>query len=391
MRLPLPRTAIFGALLSLALAGCASSATSTYHPPTATTESAVTATPSATPARAITPSTTRVPSTPTRSSSPGIPGALRVSGSHLVNASGATVRLRGVNYSGAEYACIQGWGIWDGPSDDAMIAAIASWHANTVRVLLNEDCWLGINGVQSQYGGAVYQKAIGDFIAKLAAHGLYAEVSLIWTAPGQTQATDQSPMPDADHSLALWSSLASSLKNTPTVIFGAYGEPHDIDWLCWRDGGSACSVGYRAAGMQSIVNAIRGAGARQPITVSGIDWANNLSQWLQYRPSDPLGQLVAEFHQYGDNTCNDATCWNAQLAPVAAQAPLLTSELGESVDGTCSSQFINSYMSWADAHGVGYLGWTWDTWGNCESLITDFNGTPTQGFGQGFKAHLMTS
>ena len=45
--------------------------------------------------------------------------ALHVDGNQLVDSSGLTVQVRGVNRSGTEYACIQGWGIFDGPSDAA--------------------------------------------------------------------------------------------------------------------------------------------------------------------------------------------------------------------------------------------------------------------------------
>ena len=60
------------------------------------------------------------------------------------------MQLRGVNRSGLEYACIQGWGFFDSPHPDtidiaAMIAAMRSWDIDVVRVPLNEDCWLGIN------------------------------------------------------------------------------------------------------------------------------------------------------------------------------------------------------------------------------------------------------
>jgi endoglucanase len=48
-------------------------------------------------------------------------------------------------------------------------------------------------------------------------------------------------------------------------------------------------------------------------------------------------------------------------------------------------------MSWADAHGVGYLGWTWNTWPRTSgtALITDYNGTSTA-FGQDIRNHLAT-
>ena len=87
---------------------------------------------------------------------------LHVSGNRLLDARGHVVHLHGVNRSGTEYACIQGWGIFDGPSDSASVAAIASWHANIVRVPVNEDCWLGINGVKPAYAGRNYIRAILD-------------------------------------------------------------------------------------------------------------------------------------------------------------------------------------------------------------------------------------
>src|SRR6202521_2317978 len=68
--------------------------------------------------------------------------SIAVSGNHLVDGAGQVIQLRGVNRSGAEYACIQGWGIFDGPSDAASVQAIGSWHANGVGGPLKEDCWL---------------------------------------------------------------------------------------------------------------------------------------------------------------------------------------------------------------------------------------------------------
>ena len=49
-----------------------------------------------------------------------------------------------------------GHGIWDGPVDDASVKAIADWKVNTVRVPLNEECWLGLSNIKPAYRGANY-------------------------------------------------------------------------------------------------------------------------------------------------------------------------------------------------------------------------------------------
>src|SRR5438552_1389922 len=111
-------------------------------------------------------STTSQPSAGVGASGNGV----RVVGARLVHANGTTVRLKGFNQSGTEYACIEGWGIFDAPGSatisPSVVASMASWRgANVVRVPLNEQCWLGI-AVGTNYGGATYQHAIEDYVAQ---------------------------------------------------------------------------------------------------------------------------------------------------------------------------------------------------------------------------------
>jgi len=51
---------------------------------------------------------------------------LHVVRNRLVDRNGRAVQFHGVNRSGTEYACVQGWGVFDGPSDAASVKAIAS-------------------------------------------------------------------------------------------------------------------------------------------------------------------------------------------------------------------------------------------------------------------------
>ncbi len=354
------------------------------HPTTTSTSTTTTS--------STTSSTTTSTSTSTTTATTQRPGnngalAVKVVGNELENGSGQPMRLVGVDRSGTEYACAQGWGIFDGPSDASSVSAIRSWHGDAVRVPLNEDCWLGINGVSPSYSGANYRNAIEGYVQTLNAAGMVAVLDLHWNAPGSTLATGQQVMADADHSPAFWSSVAAAFKGDPAVVFDLYNEPHDISWSCWLNG-CTTSAGWQAAGMQQLLDAVRNAGATQPVMAGGLNWSGDLSSWLANEPNDPLHQLAASAHIYNFSACNTESCWNQTIAPVAAKVPVVTGEIGEN---DCASSFIDSYMSWADSVGVSYIGWTWDTW-NCSSgpaLITDYSGTPTN-FGAGLQAHLAT-
>jgi len=319
---------------------------------------------------------------------------LQVSGNHLVDGSGRTVRLLGVNRSGTEYACIQGFGFFDGPSDDASIQSIVGWHANAVRVPLNEDCWLAINGAPAAYAGSAYQLAISGFVTRLRAHNLYPILELHWSAPGAQQATSQQPMPDRDHSVTFWSQVANFYKTDLSVVLELFNEPFpdsnrdtDAAWACWRDGGTCPGFSYQAAGMQELVDAVRATGAQNVILLGGVQYSNALSQWLTHKPNDPTGNLAASWHIYNFNLCSDGACYDAHAGLVAQQVPVVATEIGED---DCMGSFITPLMSWLDGHGGSYLAWTWDTWGGCLVLITNYNGTPNGMYGQTFHDHLMS-
>src|SRR5690348_2696511 len=143
---------------------------------------------------------------------PAGPLSVRVQGNRLLDQAGHLVRLRGVDRSGTEYACAQGWGLFDGPSDSASVQAIASWKANAVRVPLNETCWLAINGVNPTYSGSNYQKAISDFVSLFNRAGLVVILDLHWSAAGTAIALGQAPMPDRDHTPEFWREVAAAYK-----------------------------------------------------------------------------------------------------------------------------------------------------------------------------------
>jgi endoglucanase len=323
---------------------------------------------------------------------------LRVSGDKLVvgTDAGTPIHLHGVNAAGTEYACIQGWGFHDNPTTATANQAIRSWGSNLVRVPLNETCWLGINGAPVAYSGANYRSFIVNYVNALHAAGLYVELSLMWAAPGSYLATYQAAAPNADHSPEMWRQLAETFKNDPMVILAPYGETI-VSASCFLNGCSnqatygPNSAYYQTAGMQQAVDVMRAAGYNGPIAIPGIDYANNLRQWLSHKPNDPLNQLVAEAHVYYNNVCGTPACFDREHSPVAAQVPLLYGEAGPSYDDSdCGSANVKQIIDWADTHGVdGYAAWTWNTWGTCNSLITNFDGAPKGAYGSYVKAHYL--
>ncbi|MGV9630103.1 cellulase family glycosylhydrolase [Streptomyces sp. NPDC003487] len=340
---------------------------------------------------------------PTDPPGTGTAPALHVAGTRLVDADGKPRRLLGVNRSGGEFMCVQGYGIWDGPVDDAAIRAIADWKADAVRIPLNEECWLGLPNVKPEYAGAHYIGAVKELVDRVKAHGMTPIVELHWTHGQYTgnsagcsdvHATCQKPMPDAQYSPSFWSSVASTFKDDPAVVFDLFNEPYPDRatsttaqaWQCWRDGGTCPGIGYEVAGMQDLVDAVRATGARNVIMLGGLAYSNDLSQWLTYKPADPAGNLAAAYHVYNFNTCAGESCWDSTLAPVAAQVPLVAGEIGEN---TCGHSFTDRVMKWFDDRGLSYLGWTWNTW-DCSSgpsLISSYDGTPTA-YGVGLRDHL---
>jgi endoglucanase len=402
---PMPTTFTLNDVTCTGTVGGGSSAPPSTRPPSS-------APPSSRPPSSAPPSS-RPPSSPPPSTPPisqGPPGnapALHVSGNRLLTASGATYRLLGVNRSGGEFACIQGNGMWDGPMDQTSITAMRTWKVRAVRVPLNEECWVGNSDVPAGApSGATYQQNVVNYVNLLISNGITPIVEMHWSFgayPGPSgncsdaKALCQKPMPDAQFAPMFWTGVANTFKGNNAVVFDLFNEPfperangssETAGWTCWRDGGTCPGIGFQVAGFQSLVNAVRATGATNVIMIGGLAFSNDLTQWLQFKPTDSTGNLMAFAHIYNFNSCSNLSCFDSQMAPVAAQVPLALSEIGEN---DCGHSFVDTVMGWADSHSVGFLGWTWNTW-DCSSgpsLISNYNGTATA-FGQGIKDHLNT-
>jgi endoglucanase len=350
---------------------------------------------------------------------PGLSVAVR--GNQLIDGDGVTIQLRGVNGYNVVSPCINGYGPIDGPPaldsqstvpDSAAAATVApleDWGINAVRLQLNEDCWLGVNSAPPNYSGSHYRQVIANYVTTLTDRGLRVILDLHWTAPGTILSTMQDELPDADHALDFWQSVARTFGSDPAVMFDLFNEPKpsigDVQhWKCWRDGCTLASDYpghpiYQAAGMQSLIDVVRSTGAANVLLLGGLGYAGSfyddgnppMARWESFLPRDPLGQIVASIHIYPYTYCHTVACWQANIGPVAKRYPVVAGEVGEG-DGSanypsCDGSFLTGFMNWADMVGVSYMAWTWNTWGNCAALIGDFDGTPVN-HGVAFKQHL---
>jgi endoglucanase len=348
---------------------------------------------------------------------------VHVNGSHFVNARGERVRLIGFNNSGAEYACIEGWGIFDVdtahnksvPVSD--VVAMTHWSgANAVRIQLNEQCWLGIGGVKPKYGGARYRRAVRGYVRELTGHGFAVVLNLHLSAPGSERSMNQEPMPDA-HSVVFWHQVARSFRGNQAVLFDLFNEPWPLNqsrsakaWRCWRGGGCMLHSTngphrYRAVGMQRLIRAVRDAGARNVILAGGVNYASSLGKWLRYKPRDPDHNLAASIHLYSFNGCTTARCYNGTPAAVARRVPLYIGEFGpdltvgysSGLDSSCPASdvghtgFDATLVQWARRHGASWTAWTWNPWGDCWALVRDFAGHPTSPYGVRVRKALLAN
>ncbi|MGB0102295.1 MAG: cellulase family glycosylhydrolase [Nocardioides sp.] len=348
----------------------------------------------------------RSPLSPIGAPSTGAPHVV-VDGNRMIDErSGRDFVPRGVNWSSFEYACAQGWGY---SALDTLVArdpyateaeTIAAWGTNTVRLPLNQDCWLGTRGapVSDQYEERSvegYRDEVRKFVTALNRAGMVVILDLHSRKRIGQPEFGNLAMPDSE-SIAFWTSIAGAYADNPSVLFDSFNEPYsrynasstrflfDLTWKCWRDGGcqapaeddqtaAAGRATFTVQGMAAVVSAIRATGAEQPVLLGGLDYANDLSHWREFAPDDD--QLIAAFHSYDFKECASQACWDDVLGQLADSVPVLTSELGaqDPADG-----YVQAYLDWSDDHRLGALFWVWaDHPSDPMALVTNERGHPT--------------
>jgi TolB protein len=322
------------------------------------------------------------------------PLPLKVAGARILNSKGQPVRLRGVNTASMEWTS-------DGEGHilNTVKTAIQNWHVNHVRLPLAQDRWFGKAPDQKDEGKA-YRALVKQVVDLCSAAGCYVILDLHWSDAGEWgKQIGQHVMPDRN-SLEFWKDLASTYKNHPAVIFDLYNEPHDVSWQIWRDGGQVTEKAFRrnpartyeAVGMQGLLDAVRDAGARNVVIAGGLDWAYDMSGFLEDKQlADPRGNgVIYANHAYpfkGDTVER----WITKMEAATTTIPVIVSEFGSDSRGGAGrtgEQWVRQVLQALEDHQ-----WNWTAWDlhpfAGPRLISDWNYTPTPGFGKPVQQALL--
>jgi len=257
------------------------------------------------------------------------PAELHVAGNKVLNPAGQPVWLQGVNVVSLEFL-VKGDHVLK-----SVLVAVDEWKANLIRLPVKEEYWFGRAAGQKD-GGAAYRELVDAAITLVANRGAYVLLDL-----------HRFRAPRAEHA-EFWKDAATKYKNHPAVLFDLFNEPHGTTWEVWRDGGFVAEKkgpadedafltpeerakggkGFQAIGMQALVDAVRGTGARNIVVAGGLDWAYDLSGIARgFALKDTTGHGII----YATHIYPWKRGWQEKVLVIAERHPILVGEVGADV------------------------------------------------------------
>ncbi|MGW0434815.1 cellulase family glycosylhydrolase [Micromonospora sp. NPDC003197] len=277
---------------------------------------------------------------------------LYVADGRLYDANGVEFVMRGVSHAHTWYA-----------SRTGAFADIKSLGANTVRVVLSSgDRWTRNDA--ADVASVVSLCRQNRLICVLEVHDT-------------TGYGEQSGAVSLDRAVDYWLSIASALAGQePYVIVNIGNEPYgNQNYASW------------AADTSGAIQRLRNAGFDHTIMVDAPNWGQDWSFTMRDNAAsvfagDPDRNTLFAIHMYGVfDTAAEITDYLGRFR--AAGLPIVVGEFGHNhSDGDPDEATI---MSYSQANGIGYLGWSWSgNGGGVEYLdmVTDFDVTRLTSWGQ---------
>ncbi|HRK20582.1 MAG TPA: glycoside hydrolase family 5 protein [Fimbriimonadaceae bacterium] len=333
-------------------------------------------------------------------STAALPPTLKIRGTQVVASDGRPVWLRGVNV-----ACLEWSSDGEGHVLKTIEVAINDWKVNHIRLPLSQDRWFGKAPEQTD-SGVAYRELVDRCVKLCAENKVYIMLDLHWNNAGEWgKHIGQHVMPDM-FTMDFWKDCAKKYANHPAVLFDIYNEPHDTTWDIWRHGGEIderrgvgarqgafVPVKYRTPGMQAFVDVIRELGARNLIVIGGLDWSYDLSGVLEGKGiQDRTGNgILYACHAYpfkGDTV----EVWKEKMAKYTKELPVIVSEFGAgpgrgAAPGQTGEDWVKAVLDIMRENRYHWSAWDLHPAAG-PTLISDWNYTPTPGFGVHVKADL---
>jgi len=248
------------------------------------------------------------------------PAELHVVGNHLETAAAKTVWLQGLCIDSLE------WSAGGEHLPQSIPVATDQWHANVIRLPVSSKMWWGHGGYQKD-NGLAYRQLVDACIATAYGHGAYVALDL-----------HRFGLP-APEDVAFWKDAAQRYKNNPALILELFNEPHSMSWKAWRSGGAPDGAGRQAiaendqesdapttTGLQALVEAVRGTGAKNLLIAGGLDWGYDLSGVVAgYALEDKAG---ADGIMYSSHIYPWKKDWQHNTLDAAAKFPVFVGEVG---------------------------------------------------------------
>ncbi len=242
---------------------------------------------------------------------------IRAAGNRLVTADGKDIWLQGVNIGNLSIRADEEHKIlW------SVHVALTDWNANIIRLPVLDSYWFGKGRGTATANDQEAYRAIVDKAIKIAAgKGAHILFDL-----------HRYLTPD-ESCVAFWKDAAARYQNNPAVIFDILNEPHDTSWDVWRNGGEVQTKGknppvIQSVGMQALVDAVRGTGAKNLIVAGGLSYAFDLSGIVNgYALDDKGGNGI----MYATHFYNWHGGWAKHILPTAEKYPVLVGECGADI------------------------------------------------------------
>lgn len=338
--------------------------------PTTTPGPAPTPTACAGPPCASPQATAALPCQPTLTPTNTPKGLLHVSGTHIVDASGRPVLLRGAQIeSGFNY--IKQWQSGKKPTtvlNSAVFRTMAEqWKMDVLRVPLSN--WiLALDPTR-------YISQLDQVVTQANAAGLYIVLDLHDDALSGSPYGKGADVPKTE-SVAFWKAISAHFKSNPMILYDVYNEPHSTGWQEWLHGGGMVG-GATEVGFQDLVSAIRSQGAPQIIIVepgsAGKAMGNGAlaaqeGGWATFPAADALADpnIAYSLHVYS-GIADAAAKQDAKWGPILGQHPLMYGEWSFLVNervAECrgvardqADQVVNNFLNYMDARGASWIAW----------------------------------